>query len=85
MHVAANPVRLAPNDERDLRVRLEPGQSVRHVHAEIFQRARPGDVVRFVEPRLQLDEHRDLLPALRRLGERAHDRPCRPTCDTASS
>ena len=32
------------------------------------------DVVHLVEARLELDQHRDLLAALRGLGERAHDR-----------
>jgi hypothetical protein len=44
------------------------------VHAVALERARPGDVVRLVEARLQLDQHRHLLARLRRVGQRAHDR-----------
>ena len=68
------PSGFATNDERELRVRLERRRSVRDVDAEILEPARPGDVVRLVEPRLELDEHRDLLAALRRLDERVDDR-----------
>ena len=74
VHVAADAVGLAPDDERDLGVRLESRQPVGDVHAGIFQRARPGDVVALVAARLELDEHRDLLAALRGVDQRAHDR-----------
>ena len=45
VHVAAHAVVLAPNHESDLGVRLESRQAVGHMHAEVFQRARPRDVV----------------------------------------
>ena len=75
VHVAADAVELAPDDERDLGMRLEAGHAVGDVDAERLERARPVDVVRLLEPGLQLDEHRDLDAALRGLAERAHDRP----------
>src|SRR5258707_5258173 len=57
MDVPANSVRLAPHDHRDLRVRLEGGGAVRHVHAEALELPRPRDVVGFVEARLRSEEH----------------------------
>ena len=85
VHVAADAVGLVAHDERDLGVRLEALHAVGDVHAERLQRARPVDVVGFLEPRLQLDEHRHLDAALRGFRQRAHDRRRRPTCGTASS
>ena len=53
-------------------MRLEVLEPVGDVHAERFQRPREVDVVRLLEPRLKLDQHRHLDAALRRFRERAH-------------
>ena len=74
VHIAPDAVMLLADHERRLGVRLEAGETIDHVHAERLERARPRDVVDLVEPRLQLHQHRHLLPALRRLRERLHDR-----------
>src|SRR5260370_42447301 len=42
--------------------------------ARVLESSRPRDVVRLVEACLQLDEHRQLLSALRRLDESRGDR-----------
>ena len=73
VHVSPDAVRLAPHDERDLRMRLESLNAVGDVHAERLQRAREVDVVRLLEPRLQLDEHGHLDAALRGFRQRTHD------------
>ena len=67
---------LAPHDERDLRVHLETDEAVDDVGAGRLERARPADVVLLVEPRLELDQRRDLLAGARR---RRGARPRRPT------
>ena len=69
VHVAADAI-FAPHHQRDLAVRLQADQTVDDVHAGVFQAPRPGDVVRFVEPRLDLDQDRDLLAVLRGARER---------------
>ena len=68
------PSHLAADDERRLGVRLERRRAERHVHAGVLELSRPRDVVRLVEARLELDDHRHLLAALRRLDERRDDR-----------
>ena len=52
---------------------LETWQAVSDVHAIILEGSGPGDVIGFVESRLELEENRNLLPPLRRFGKRAHD------------
>ena len=74
MHVAPDAVALLPDDEGDLRVGLQPEQTVDHVHALAFQRAGPLDVALLVEARLQLHEHGHLLAAAHRFQESLHDR-----------
>ena len=74
MHIPANAVGLAPHDQRKLRVRLQRRRTIRDMHAETLQAARPADVVRLVEARLELDEHRDLLTTLRRFDQCIDDR-----------
>ncbi len=64
---------LAPHDQRDLAVGLEADEAVDDVHARVLQRARPLDVGRLVEARLQLDDGRDLLAVLGGADERADD------------
>src|SRR6266550_517439 len=72
MRVALDAISLATHDKRRLRVRLHCWQAVGDVNTVILERSRPGDVVRFVEACLQLDQHRDLFPSLSRLGQRPH-------------
>ena len=59
VHVAPEPVALAPDDERRLRVDLHVGEAVDDVHAGLLERARPLDVAALVEARLQLDDADD--------------------------
>ena len=74
VHVPAQLIALAPNDERRLGVNLHVGEAVDDVHPRLFQGARPVDVAALVEARLQLDHTHDLLAVLRRLDERRRDR-----------
>ena len=59
--VAAQPVALAPDDERRLRVDLQVREAVDDVDARPLERSRPLDVAALVEARLQLDEADALL------------------------
>ena len=72
--VPAQPSRLAPDDERRLRVDLEPGEAVDDVDARLLERARPLDVAAFVAARLDLDETHGLLAALRRVDQGGYER-----------
>ena len=72
--VTPDAIALAPDDERRLGVRLQRSRPERDVNARVFELARPDDVVRLVEARLELDDHRHLLAALRRLDERRNER-----------
>ena len=74
MDVAAQPGALAADDERGLRVRLEPDQPVHDVGAGPFQLARPDDVRLLVEAGLDLDQDDDLLAALGGPDQRLDDR-----------
>ena len=74
MDVAAEPVLLAPHDERHLRVDLEVGEAVDDVDARLLHRARPLDVPPLVEASLELDEAHRLLALLRALDERRDER-----------
>ena len=58
--VAEHAVLLA-DDERELAVGLEPDEAVDDVHARLLELARPDDVGRLVEARLDLDEREHLL------------------------
>jgi hypothetical protein len=50
MHVAANfPVGIVTHHQRKLGVGLEVGQAVEHLHAGVFQAARPVNVGGFFE------------------------------------
>ena len=64
MAVPADPVDLAAHDQRSLRVGLQPEDPVDHVHAGLFERPGPQDVVLLVEASLQLDDRSDLLAPL---------------------
>ena len=72
VHVAAQPLALAPHHQRRLGVRLQLGVAEEDVRAGPLERARPGDVVLLVEAGLDLDRDGDLLVVLRRADERAH-------------
>ena len=74
MDVAAQPGALAADDQRGLRVRLEPDQPVHDVGAGALQLARPDDVRLLVEAGLDLDQDDDLLAALGGPDQRLHDR-----------
>src|SRR5262249_2478208 len=45
------------DDERDLRVRLEPNQTVKNLDASVFKAARPADVGGFIEAGFQFDDY----------------------------
>src|SRR5262249_51867053 len=64
MDVAADATARAAGDEQDLRVRLVVAHPLEHVCARLLPTGRPPDVGLFVEARQELDEDRDLLPAL---------------------
>ena len=74
VHVALDPVALAAHDQRHLAVGLEADEAVDHVHAGVLQRARPLDVGRLVEARLQLDDRGHLLAVLGGADQRPDDR-----------
>ena len=74
MRVAADlAVRIAARQQRQLAVRFQSHQAVVHLHARFLQAARPANVGRFVEARLELHHDGDFL-FRRRLHQRAHDR-----------
>ena len=71
--IAAQPARLAADDERALGVRLEAQQAVGHVGAGALEGPGPDDVGALVEAGLDLDHDHDLLAALGGADERVHD------------
>ena len=83
--VAAQAAALAADDQRRLRVRLEPDEAVHDVRAGLLQLARPDDVRLLVEAGLDLDEDHDLLALFGRADEVAHDRPSRRWSGRASA
>src|SRR5207302_8852139 len=74
VHVLAKLTALVAHHQTELAVRLEAREAVNHVAARLLQRSRPRDVRALVEPRLDLDQHHDLLAALGGLDQRAYDR-----------
>ena len=66
VRVAPQPVALAADDERRLRVDLQIGEAVDDVHARLLERTRPLDVALLVEAGLELDDADALLAVLRR-------------------
>ena len=72
--VALDAVALAPHHQRHLAVGLEADEAVDDVHARLLERARPLDVGRLVEARLELDDRGHLLAVLGGADQRAHDR-----------
>ena len=82
--VAGADVRVPPDavgfladDQAQLAVRLQAHEAVDDVDAGGLHPRRPGDVVAFVEARLQLDEHRDLLALFGRGHEHVDQRRIR--------
>ena len=73
VHVAAQPVALAADDERRLRVNLHVGEPEHDVDARLLELARPLDVAVLVEAGLQLDDADALRPVLRRLHQRRRE------------
>ncbi len=74
VQVTADLFAFAPHHQRYFRVDLHSGQTVHHMHALTFECARPFDVALFVEARLQLDDHRDLLSLPYGFQKRLHHR-----------
>ena len=72
--IAGQAVPFAPYDQRDLGVGLEVDEAVDDLGAGALQIARPADIRRLVEPRLQLDQRRDALARFGRFGQRLDDR-----------
>src|SRR5438093_622607 len=71
---AAQPGALAPDNQRRLRVRLEPDQTVDHMRAGALELARPDDVGLLVEAGLDLDQDDDLLASFGRTHQRLDER-----------
>ena len=71
--VGADLVPFLADDERDLRVRLQPDEAVRHVDARLLQHGSPLHVVGLVEAGRDLHEHGDRLARLGRPNERGDD------------
>ncbi len=69
VHVPADAARLFAHDEDALGVGLQTDEPVVDVHAGQLQFARPSDVARLVESRLQLQDDCDLLAGLRGVDE----------------
>ena len=69
VRVSTQAVSIASNDERRLRVNLEPREAVDDMHAGLLEPARPFDVPLLVETCLQLDQADRLLAVFRRRDE----------------
>ena len=52
---------------------FEADDPVHHVHSRLLQRSRPLDICGLIKSRLELNDHRDLFPALGRLGQGTDD------------
>ncbi len=83
--VAAEAVALAAHHQRYLRMRLQIHLAIDHMHARALQHARPLNVVLFVEARLQLHQHRNLLAQIVGLQQRLDDLRIRRRRDRASA
>ena len=68
---------LAAHDQRQLGVGLQFDEAEDDLHAGPLEVARPADIGLLVEARLELDQGRDGLAGLGRLGQRLHDRAVR--------
>ena len=71
--VGDEPGTLAAHHHRQFGVRLQLDETEHHLRARPLQIARPADVGRLVETRLQFDERGDGFARLRRLDQRPHD------------
>ena len=71
--VAADAARLAADHHRELCMRLVADDTVHDVRAGLLQAVRQLDVGFLVEPRAQLDDHRDVLAGVCRGDQRIHD------------
>ena len=69
---AARRVALAPQQQRELRVRLQAEHAVDDLRARVLELLGPVDVRFLVEARHQLDDDRHFLAAPRRLDQRLH-------------
>ena len=74
MHVRSQRTALAPNHQRQLRMRLELNEAVDDLHAGALEIARPADIGLFVEARLELDHRGDRFAGLGSLRQRLDDR-----------
>src|SRR4029079_14344918 len=73
MDIAPESIRIAPDDETELRVGLKPAHPVDDVHAFIFELASPFDVVFFIKAGFELDEDCHLLPVDTGFHQRVHN------------
>ena len=67
-------VALAPQQQCELRVRLQSEHAVDNLRARVLELLGPVDVRFFVEARHQLDDHRHFLAARGGLHQRLHQR-----------
>ena len=73
VRVQAQPVEVLAHHENHLAVGLQSHHAVGDVDPRLLQAARPPDVRRLVETRLQLDHHRDLLAVAGRVEQIVED------------
>ena len=85
MHIGAQLPALAAHHQAHLGVGLQLDEAVDDLHAGPLQIARPFDVGRLVEARLQFHQRGDGFARIRRLDQRADDRANRRWCDRASA
>src|SRR5271166_3747816 len=71
--VAPQAVVVLSDDQDYLAVSLQPEDAVGYVNSEFFELGRKLDVCGFVEARLQLDHHRNLLAVARGVAKVADD------------
>ena len=74
MDVAADPVLIAPYNDRELAVRLQADKAVNDMAACFLKLLGPMDIVLFVKTRLDLNKYRYLLAVVGGFGKRLHDR-----------
>ena len=71
--ITSEPILFPPNNQRQFRMGFQADNPVHHVNACFLQRSRPLDIRGLVKSRLEFNDHRDLFPALGRLGQGTHD------------
>src|SRR5208282_4047283 len=74
MDVGAEHLALTPHHKGDFGVGLEVEEPINHLSAGSLEVARPADVGRLIEPRLEFDDRGDRLSRLGRFDERLYDR-----------